>query len=165
MDQSFEKYQKQGTFALQQGQISEALTLLEKALALQPDNVDTRLNLSSALILKKRFKEAVPILEGLTAEQPNNAMFWLNLGAAYLGNPIIASDENQQKAIAAFEKAIKIDDRTPNAAYNLGLVHRDRREYRRALYWFEQAAEAFPDDKDAHQYIEKMLAKVAENDS
>jgi len=71
-------------------------------------------------------------------------MVWTNLGAAYLGNPILAKDEDQQRAIAAFKQALKLNPTAPNVAYNLGLIHRDRQEKDEALYWFRQAVKTNP---------------------
>lgn len=162
--QLIQQLHRQGTLALQRGETERAVELLRQAHRLAPRDVDVRLNLSSAFILQKRFKEAVPLLEELTAEHPHNPRFWLNLGAAYLGNPILANDEEQLRAIGAFKKALEIDPHTPNAAYNLGLVHRDRQEYRQALQHFKQAAASAPDDADAQHYVAKMREKLADDD-
>lgn len=154
-----------GTGALKQGAHGDAVILLERAKNLQNDNVDVLLNLSGAYILSKKFKQAAEVLEQLRDLDPDNAMVWTNLGAAYLGNPILAKDEDQFKAIAAFERALALNPRAPHVAYNLGLVHRDRKEYKTALYWFEKAAATNPQDKDARYYIEQMNLKLNEADN
>lgn len=118
-EQEKQELQKQGTAALQEGDTVRAVELLEKALALDPADVDTRLNLSSGLILQKKFKDAVPILKSLTDDFPDNPIYWLNLGAALLGNPIVATREQQEEAIGAFESALEINPQLPNAAYNI----------------------------------------------
>ncbi len=153
---------RKGTRALQQGETADAVKFLEKARKKDPDHKDITLNLSSAYILSKKFKQAIPLLEKLLEELSDVPSLWLNLGAAYLGNPILAKDEDQKKAISAFAKAYEINPRTPNAAYNLGLVHRDRQEYSKAKAWFVRAVEANPEDEDAEEYIAKMDAKLAE---
>ncbi len=158
--QQFAALQQQGVRALQQGAIKKATALLKEAHALHPEDRDVRLNLSSALILSKKFREAIPLLEKLTEEAPENPMFWLNLGAAYLGNPVLARDEEQLQAIEAFSKAYELNPRTPNVAYNLGLVFRDRREYLQARRWFQRAAAAFPEDQDAAFYIQQMTERL-----
>ena len=153
---------RRGTQALQRGKTEDALSLLERAHRKDPDHQDIKLNLSSAYILNKKFKQAIPLLESIAAENDQTPSIWLNLGAAYLGNPIIARDEGQIKAINAFKKAYDINPRTPNAAYNLGLVHRDRSEFSQAREWFVLALEANPEDEDAEEYIAKMDKKLAE---
>ena len=147
---------RQGTQALHQGEISKAIQLLERSHQLDQDNPDATLNLAGAYILSKKFKQAVALLEPLGKRDPQNPMVWTNLGAAYLGNPILAQDEDQQRAITAFKQAIELNPTAPNVAYNLGLIYRDRQEKGEALYWFQQAIKANPNDKDAKHFIEQL---------
>jgi tetratricopeptide (TPR) repeat protein len=152
---------RQGTEALHRGEIARAIGLLERAQRLDPAHADVALNLGGALILAQEFTRAVSILEPLSERDPHNPMVWTNLGAAYLGNPVLATDHAQKRAIAAFERAIQLNPATPNVAYNLGLVHRDRDEAERALYWFERALQADPNDRDARSHIEKLTHAAA----
>ena len=155
---SFEQLFREGTNLLHRGQVNEALTLLEEAYALEPDHGDVGINLSGAYILTKRFKKAIPILERLREQQPENEMVWTNLGAAYLGNPVLAKDEEQVQAIAAFEVAFKINPVAPHVAYNIGLIYRDRKERDNAIYWFKKATQANPADRDARNLLAQMEA-------
>jgi len=155
---------KRGTQLLQRGQNQEAVSVLEKARALDETNPDVALNLSSAYILTKKFKKAVEILVPLSEKEPYNVMVWTNLGAAYLGNPILARDEEHEKAIAAFEKAFEINPAAPNVAYNLGLIYRDRKEYETAIHWFEKAIQANPTDQDARNIKMRLEAKLEEEE-
>ena len=147
---------REGTQALQRGKTSTAIPLLEQAHRIDPENSDVVLNLAGAYILTKKFKEAAALLEPLSEREPDNPMVWTNLGAAYLGNPVLARDEHQTKAINAFKKAIKIDPKAPHVAYNLGLIYRDRKEYDDAIHWFKQALRANPGDGDAQRYIDQL---------
>lgn len=155
-DSDFFELLERGTKALQRGQVSTATQFLEQAHKLDPHNPDLLLNLSGAYILSKKFKQAVEVLEPLSDRQPSNPMVWTNLGAAYLGNPVLATDEKQQRAIGAFKLAITLDPKAPNVAYNLGLIYRDRQEKEEAIHWFEQALKVNPKDKDARRYIEQL---------
>lgn len=155
-DLKFNALFRRGSELLHRGKVDEAVTLLQKAHSLRPEHFDTSLNLSGAYILTKKFKQAVTLLEKLCEEAPDNAMVWTNLGAAYLGNPVLARDEEQLQAIAAFEKAIAIDPVAPNVAYNIGLIYRDRRDYEMAIAWFRRALQANPNDQDARNLIDKL---------
>jgi tetratricopeptide (TPR) repeat protein len=151
---------RRGTEALQQGEVAKATQFLEQAHELDRDNQDAALNLGGAYILSKKFPQAVAILKPLSERDPHNPMVWTNLGAAYLGNPILAKDGEQQRAIAAFERAIELDPAAPNVAYNLGLVHLDRQENERALHWFERAIQANPNDRDARRFVEQLSENI-----
>ena len=147
---------RRGTQALHQGEVTQATRFLERAHQLDPDNHDAALNLAGAYILSKKFNQAVAILEPLSERDPHNPMVWTNLGAAYLGNPILAKDDEQQRAIAAFERAIELNSVVPNVAYNLGLVYLDRNDLPQALHWFQRAIQANPNDRDASRYVAQL---------
>lgn len=144
----FEQAFMEGTQLLHKGHASQAIPLLERANQQKPKHVDAALNLSGAYILTKQFKRAIQVLEPLLENHPDNEMIWINLGAAYLGNPLLATSEEQLKAIQSFKKALEINPAAPSVAYNIGLVYRDRRDYDEAKYWFRKAIQANP--KDAH---------------
>jgi Flp pilus assembly protein TadD len=157
------KLLRRGAELLQRGDGEQAARVLEQARDLQPDNPNVALNLGGAYILSNKFSQAVAILEPLSLLEPDNAMVWINLGAAYLGNPILARDAEQQKAIAAFHRALEINPIAPNVAYNLGLIYRDRQEQTKAVYWFGQAIKANPNDNDARRLLERLSAEEGEN--
>lgn len=158
-EQRFHNLLTAGTKALQNGEIAKATNYLEKAHQLDRENDDAALNLGGAYILSKKFSKAVAILEPLSERDPRNPMVWTNLGAAYLGNPVLAKDEEQQRAIAAFERALALNPATPNVAYNLGLIYLDRQENEQALRWFRRAVQADPNDRDAKNYIKQLTTQ------
>jgi tetratricopeptide (TPR) repeat protein len=88
-------------------------------------------------------------------------MLWLNLGAAYLGNPVLALDRHQQQAIRAFQRALELHPEAPNAAYNIGLIYRDRKELDNAIHWFGQAVQHNPGDADAYRLLARSAAERA----
>lgn len=155
-DLKFETLFRRGSELLHRGKVNDALILLQKAHSLQPEHFDVTLNLSGAYILTKKFKQAVTLLESLREQAPQNPMVWTNLGAAYLGNPILARDDEQLRAIAAFEQALTLDPAAPNVAYNIGLIYRDRRDYSLAIAWFKRALQTNPNDQDARNLIAKL---------
>jgi tetratricopeptide (TPR) repeat protein len=160
----FDELYRSGTDLLHHGRAEESLPRLEQAHELDKSHLDAALNLSGAYILTKRFKKAVAVLEPLSQQSPDNVMVWTNLGAAYLGNPILAQDEDQLRAIAAFKKALAVNPAAPNVAYNMGLIYRDRKEIEEAQYWFKQAIKANPNDDHARR-IYAQLVESDESDS
>lgn len=155
-DDSFDRYYREGTQLLHEDKPAEALPLLEQAHKLDPDHIDTAINLAGAFILTQKFSRAVDVLEPLREIAADNPVLWTNLGAAYLGNPVLARDEEQEKAIEAFKHALEIDPKAPNVAYNIGLIYRDRKEFVDAIHWFERALKANPDDQHARQILKKL---------
>ena len=155
-DFQFEEVFSEGTRLLHKGKAAEAAVLLEQAHSLQPEHGDATINLSGAYILSGKFKQAVALLEPLSDREPDNAMVWTNLGAAYLANPVLARDQEQQLAIAAFKRALAIRPAAPSVAYNLGLIYRDRQESKKAIKWFRQAIRDNPNDQHARQKLDKL---------
>ncbi|MCB0013282.1 MAG: tetratricopeptide repeat protein [Anaerolineales bacterium] len=153
-----------GTELLQKQQPEQALGLLQQAHKLDPENRDLTLNLSGAYILTRKFKQAIPLLEKLLEEEPQNVMVWTNLGAAYLGNPILARPEEQDRAIEAFKQALVHDPIAPNVAYNIGLIYRDQKNIDEATYWFRKAIQANPRDNDARAWLDKMESAAEEQE-
>ena len=158
----FEALLRRGTELLAQGQVEPAVRSLDLAHQLQPDNPDAAHNLSSAYILRGRFKKAIPLLEKLVADYPDNAHYHLNLGAAYLGNPVLATSEQQLQAIASFERALALNPALPNAAYNIGLIYRDREEKAQARHWFNRALQTNPNDQHARNILTRLQSEEEE---
>jgi protein O-GlcNAc transferase len=158
-DQTFQHELNRGARLLSQGKAQQAQTILEGLWKSRPGDVAVAINLGSVYILSGQFKHAVPLLEEVVAHEPEDAMAWTNLGAAYLGNPILATTEQQDKAIAAFERALECDPLAPHVAYNLGLIYRDRNDHDRAIHWFTRALQANPLDADARRILERLIAK------
>ncbi len=158
----FREHLSAGTLLLREGKHIQALKELEEAYALDDEQFDVCLNLAGAYILNKKFKKAVAILEPMTETYPDNAEVWQNLGAAYLGNPVLADDEAQLKAVDAFVHALNIKPGTPHCAYNIGLIHKDRKEYQAAFDWFEIAVKTDPTDQHAKYWVVQMADKLDE---
>jgi len=155
-DRTFNEELNRGARLLSQGKAQQAQAILERLLKHRPDDVSAAINLGGAYILNKQFKRAVPILEAVVEREPRNAMVWTNLGAAYLGNPVLATREDQDKAIAAFERALECDPAAPHVAYNIGLIYRDRNDRDRAIHWFTRALQGNALDNDARRILERL---------
>ncbi len=161
---TFDNQFSTGTELLHRGKVSQSLPFLERANDLKPDHVDAVVNLSSAYILSKRFRQAVKVLEPMSKQASDNPMVWTNLGAAYLGNPILAGNEQQLKAINSFSEAYQLNPNTPNVAYNIGLIYRDRQENIKAINWFERALRTNPHDDDAKRILDRLNADLNSTD-
>ncbi len=160
--QRAQQLSNRGADYLRSGEVHNAVSTLRRAYEVL-DDVPTAINLGGAYILQKQFAKAIPILEKALEQEPENEMIWINLGAAYLGNPVLARDEEQLKAIAAFERAIAINPIAPSVHYNLALIHRDRGEMEQAKTRFRQAIQANPNDRDARRALARLEQEEQEN--
>ena len=148
----------EGARLLSQRRPAEAAEKLEKAATLLPDDVDVAINLAGAHILQRRYNKAVPILERASDLAPTNAMVWINLAAAHLGRLELSGPKQQERAIAAYGRALELDPSAPNVNYNLGLIYKDRRDWPRAQAQFRRALEVNPADADARYWLDQLAA-------
>lgn len=104
----------QAQFALKR--TDEALTSLDKARALAPDDVAILNQHANVLLSLNRPRDALAEFESVLARMPNHAEAHLNGGIAQaeLGEP--------EAALAAFDKALAIAPGHPAALYNRALV-------------------------------------------
>ena len=153
-----------GADLLAQGQAGDALDYLEEAYRLDAGSVPVCINLGGAYVMCGHHKKAIPVLEAARDAEPGNVMIWINLGAAYLGNPILATAEQQSRAIAAFERALELNPAAPNVHYNLGLIFVDRGDRDLAAAAFRQAVQLNPFDRDARRWLGKLEAAPQQDD-
>lgn len=141
---------------LSQQRPGEAIPLLVKARELDPGNAAAAINLGGAYILQGKHKQAVPILEEAARLEPDNPMVWTNLAAAYLGKLPFATSAMQDKAIAAFKQALRLNPRTPHVNYDLGLIYIERHDIEQAALHFYAALESNPNDRDAEVWLGRI---------
>jgi tetratricopeptide (TPR) repeat protein len=143
---------------LEQGQVENALHYLEEAHSLDAESIPVRINLGGAYVMSGRHKKAIPILEAARDAEPDNSMIWINLAAAYLGNPVLATREQETRAIEAFDRALYLNPAAPNVHYNLGLIFLNRGDRDLAVQAFRQAVQVNPFDRDAYLWLHKLGA-------
>ena len=85
----------------------------------------------------------------------------MNLGAAQLGRLETAGPKQQDRAIAANQRALQANPETPNAHYHLGLIYKVRGELIRAAAFIQRALEVDPADQDARYWLDKLPAMTA----
>ena len=157
-EEQFRRQMRQAAILLSSGNGADAIPLLERCFALHPEDVDVLVNLGGAYILAGQHRRAVPILERASELAPHEPAVWSNLAAAYLGNPVLATSEQQEKAIGALLRSVDLNPATPNAYYNLGLIYKDRGEWDRAAEAFAWAVKVDPRDRDALAWLKRAEA-------
>jgi tetratricopeptide (TPR) repeat protein len=154
---------QEGVRLLNAGRYGEAIEVLKQANDLLPDDPDIMITLGGAMILAGKWNAAESFLEKAVEKHPENARLWLNLAAATLGRLELSPRWRQDKAIAAYQRAIELDPTAPSAHYNVGLIHAERKDWEQAIHWFEAAVRANPLDKDARLWLKR--AQEAYEDS
>jgi tetratricopeptide (TPR) repeat protein len=147
---------------LSQHRPGEAAEILQPLYEAAPDHPDIVINLSGAYILQRKWRKAVEILKQAVKRHPDNAMLWTNLGAAELGQLELAGPKQQEKAIAAYQNALRADPEAPNVHYHLGLIYKDRGEHTRAGAFFQRALEVNPRDRDARHWLDWLSRRMVE---
>ncbi len=143
---------------LSQNRPGEAVELLLPLYRVAPEHPDVLINLSGAYVLQRRWNKAVQLLTKAVERHPDNAMLWMNLGAAELGRLETSGPRQQDRAIAAYERALAVDAETPNAHYHLGLIYKERGELSRAAAFFQRALEVNPADRDARAWLDRLTS-------
>lgn len=146
----------EGAHLLASKRPAEAAVFLVRAWELDPHDASIAINLGGAYILQGKHKQAIPILEAASHLEPNNPMVWTNLAAAYLGKLPLAGPEEQEQAIAAYEKVLVLDPKAPHVHYNLGLIYLDRHDTIQASLHFMNALAVDPNDRDAQLWLDRI---------
>ena len=160
MDDSLEYRQamSEGARLLSQNRPGEALEKLLPLYESLPDDPDLAINIGGAYILQRKYDRAAGILRKAAEQFPENAALWSNLAASELGGLEIAGPAQQDKAIAAYERALEANPNADNVHYHLGLIYKERGELNRAAAFFQRALEVDPNDKDAAYWLNRMVA-------
>ncbi len=142
-----------GSARLAIGQPDQAIAPLQRAIALEPGNNETRGMLASALMGAGRAEEAAVEYRKLSDSSPNDPRAWFGLGKSY-----------ESVAAAAFERLQKIDPQSPYVASLLADTRVQRRQYRSAYFFYEQALKQLPDLHGIHAALSLVYNKASHPD-
>jgi tetratricopeptide (TPR) repeat protein len=160
-----------GELAFERGDLGAAESSFRQVLRWDADDVEARIYLGTILADTKREAEAVEHLERAVALAPENFLPHYSLGAlhaaagrgeeardhlrralereelpqAYFLLGMVELDAGRSgAAVAAFERAVELDDEFEDAIYYLGLAYLERRWRRKALECFRRVQEMDP---------------------
>ena len=111
---------------IQQGQFSEAATLLEGAIRANPSDVNALLMFGSALSLVPRRDEAVQVFLRAMELRPNDARVYASAGAAF------ARLGEHDAALQVYQRAVSLDANLGDAHLNIALILAAKQELERA---------------------------------
>lgn len=118
--------------------------LYRRALAVQPDLADVRVNYGRWLDGRGRSAEAISAYERAAAEKPWLAVAHYNLGSAYLRVGRLQAGEE------ALQHALKLNPDYAEALGNLGSLYAQQGRTQRARELFLRAVDAAPESAVAH---------------
>ena len=116
--ESATKLNKQAQLALNVANYDEAMTLLKKAVSLEPENVATRYLLGMCFAAKGQLVEAISEYKKVLDVAPNNIFTICLLANAY------SSKGMSEEAITLYQKAIALDPESELAHYSLGIAYK-----------------------------------------
>ncbi|MGA2230256.1 MAG: tetratricopeptide repeat protein [Tepidisphaeraceae bacterium] len=141
-----------GLLAHQTGHHAAAIQLLSTAIAADPKDSDSAINLGAALAAIGRLDEAIAAYNGALALRPDSIEAFSNLGDA------LYRKGNWDGVISACQRALSLRPDIPEAACNLGAALLNKRQYADAVAWLRRAVELRPNYFQALNNLGNALA-------
>lgn len=126
------------------GRGEDAISALQRAARLEPDNPVILVELGEAYRQGAKLGEALMTLEQATMKFPSLASAWANLGVAQQEAAQIPEAEN------SYTKALAIDSGLGDVHNNLGALYLQAGDLPRAQASFDSASRCFPGRADLH---------------
>lgn len=133
-----QSYVELGNVELLKGNMKQALEFYDKALKLDPENVDAWNNKGYLLTNLGKPEDGLQCTQKATELDPERGMAWNNMGFAQYRLGKIPD------ARRSFEKSVEIDPGLALAWYNLGILVGNQGGIDEAIFYFEQALEIEP---------------------
>ncbi|MHC4201940.1 MAG: tetratricopeptide repeat protein [Planctomycetota bacterium] len=131
----------------ERGRWEKAIPLLEKALAMAPDDQGTRMQLARACGAANRYERAYLHLEKALKASPNSAPVLRALG------DLCSRRQDYERAIQYLTKAVKLDPDHVQAFYRLGAAYDNKKQYDQAIESFKEAIRLDPRFAKAYQAL------------
>ena len=103
----------------------------------------------AALVMEKSPQEAWRFLVAMANKYPNSARVHFQLGRLY------TQRKETDKAMAAYQKAVSLDNKMDEAFFNLGYLYGDKKEYKEAKAMYAKVIELAP------AYVDEALFNLA----
>ena len=137
----------------------KSLTCVDKALLVDPNNVDSLVKKSALLFKLEKYEEAlVTITEALKIE-PNNQRFWNTKGNC------LFNSSKYEEAIICFDKALEIDPGKSMYLSNKGECLDKLSKYPESISYYEKALENDPNNEKVQKNLDVVKAKLSKDSS
>ncbi|MBI5909919.1 MAG: tetratricopeptide repeat protein, partial [Betaproteobacteria bacterium] len=143
-----------GAIKAQNGQMGEALRLIQAALKLNPRATDAWINLANVMHALKRDADALDCLDKALAIDPSDLHALQNRGSALL------TLKRPQEALACFERVVQRAPRNDEALLNRGVALATLERHAEALKDFDAALALAPAHPDLHYNRGSALSQL-----
>jgi tetratricopeptide (TPR) repeat protein len=155
---SSEDYFSRATDFYFKGKYELALTAIEKAIELNPDNSNMWSNKGLVLSNLNRHDEALKAVENSIELDPDDSDLWYNKGI------VLSNFDRDDEALKSIEKAIELKPSDSMAWLNKGIILRDLGRHELALKSTEKAIELEPANFNAWDNKGLLLHNLGRND-
>lgn len=152
------KLSNQKNYEKRKTRVAEAISILEKAVALDKGNQEARANLALNLSKAERFQEAEIIINKLIDEKPQEALIWSLLGEALLYRPM-----GHIEAFYLFNTSLSFE-KTPAGWRGVGDALLKLGEFRQMADAYAQWCIVDPDNAEAWYHRGKALNFLKETE-
>jgi tetratricopeptide (TPR) repeat protein len=142
-----EEWFKKGVSAMEVGYHNVAIKCFDKAIALDPNDLKSHLNIGLIYSKKGDTKKAISYYKKAIAINPDFAEAHYNLGAIY------AEKRKWGKAISEFKETINIKSNYWEAHRELGSVYNKKKMYHEAITELRKAIDLEPNDAKIHSQL------------
>ncbi|MBD3292587.1 MAG: tetratricopeptide repeat protein, partial [Armatimonadia bacterium] len=144
---------KEGTRALERGDIDEAINVLSALVKEQPDYMAARVNLGHAYYSNGEFVAAARQFEEAHALEPDNPKVLLNQAAAK------SALDQLDEAIDLLIEALNVDAQFRDVHYNLAIAYWRKGRRPEAMAELEMELALHPDHEPAKQAMARLKAE------
>jgi tetratricopeptide (TPR) repeat protein len=145
-----------GLIAHQRGDHANAVDLIQRAIALNPDAADYYNNLGTALRSNGQLDEAIAAYQMAITQKDGYAAAINNLGLA------LKDKGNLDAAIAAFQQVIALNPASIEVHNNLGRAFKENRQFEDAIAAYRQVIALNPDYAEAHSNLGNALRDIGQ---
>jgi tetratricopeptide (TPR) repeat protein len=144
---------KEGTRALERGEVGDAIDILSELVKDEPDYMAARVNLGHAYYTHGEFVAAARQFEQAHELEPNNPKTLLNQAAAK------SALDRLDEAIDLLIEALNIDPEFRDVHYNLAIAYWRKGRVPEAMAELEMELALHPDHEPAKQAVARLKAE------
>lgn len=146
-----------GLLYLRIGETNRALLQLGKSISSEPRNVRTILAAGSVFQNNSEFDTALQKYRVAAPQIPDSARLWNNIGVAFYSKRKFVS------AVVCLKRALYLSPLEWTIAFNLGLVHLQKKQYSSSFHYLSASISLKPDYSRSYMYLAIALSHLGDN--